>query len=348
MRELFRRLAEELRAGRSAVLVTVVASSGSTPRGAGARMLITEAGRLCGTIGGGMVEYRSEQIAQEVLRGGGSRSEHFRLHKNDVADLGMICGGDVDVYFHFIPGGDGAALDLLAQIESLFARGEQSWLITEITEGTNGALAVYSRKSGLFGAAVPEEVLSGLESRPKQHTAEGRRFYSEKLLQAGFVYVFGGGHVAQELVPALARVGFRCIVVEDRPEFARPELFEGVERTILLPMDKLDTLLPEITADDLICIMTRGHKDDFEVQRVMLKSPAYYIGCIGSRHKIASINARLLACGYTQADVDRITKPIGLEICSETPAEIAVSIAAQLILARAKHINGDDSHVGAV
>jgi xanthine dehydrogenase accessory factor len=348
MEALFQRLAAELEQGRAAVLVTIVASSGSTPRGAGARMLVTAAGRVCGTIGGGMLEYRSEELAREVLRSGGSRAEHFRLRKNDVADLGMVCGGDVDVYFHYIPAGDAAALTLLRQIETLFARAEQSWLITEITEGTNGALSVYSKKSGAFGAPLPASVLDELESRPKQHEADGRRFYSEKLLQAGKVYIFGGGHVAQELVPALARVGFRCVVVEDRPEFARPALFPGVEETRLLPADQLSTLLPEITEDDFLCIMTRGHKDDFEVQRVMLKSPAYYIGCIGSRHKIAAINEKLRACGYTQQEIDRITKPIGLPIRAETPAEIAVSVTAQLILARAMHVNGERGPLGAV
>ena len=340
MRELFQRLAEELRQGNDAVLVTIVASSGSTPRGAGARMLVTAVGRICGTIGGGMVEYRSEQIAQEVLQAKGSHAEHFLLRKNEVADLGMVCGGDVDVYFHYIPTGDAETLALLTEIEGLFARGEQSWLITDITVGQNGSLSVFSKKSGTFGAALPEEIYQALESRPIQHHIGGKTYYSEKLLQAGRVYIFGGGHVAQELVPALARVGFRCVVVEDRPEFADPALFSGVEETRLLETAKLDTLLPEITEDDLVCIMTRGHKDDFEVQRVMLKSKAYYIGCIGSRHKIAAINAKLMDCGYTQADVDRITKPIGLDIASETPAEIAVSIAAQLIMVRARHING--------
>jgi len=341
MRQLFRRLYEELNLGNDAVLVTIVASSGSTPRGAGARMLVTAAGRLCGTIGGGAVEYRGEQIAQEVLRAKGSKAEHFQLRKNDVADLGMICGGDVDVYFDYIPAGDEETLALLRKIRHLFDAGEQSWLITEITEGKNGALSVYSKHSGLFGASVPEELLPTLESRPRQHSIDGRKFYSEKLLQAGKVFIFGGGHVAQELVPALARVGFRCVVVEDRPEFAKPELFTGVEETRLLETSKLETLLPEITEDDLVCIMTRGHKDDLEVQRVMLRSPAYYIGCIGSKGKISAVSNALKEYGYTDADLARITKPIGLDICSETPAEIAVSIAAQLIMVRAKHINGE-------
>ena len=81
MRELFHRLTEELKEGNNAVLVTIVASSGSTPRGAGARMLVTARGRLCGTIGGGAVEYRSEQIAREVLAARGSKGEHFQLRK---------------------------------------------------------------------------------------------------------------------------------------------------------------------------------------------------------------------------------------------------------------------------
>ena len=341
MRELFRCLSRELKEGHDAVLVTVVASSGSTPRGAGARMLVTAAGRLCGTIGGGMVEYRSEQIALEVLKLGSSHTEHFRLHKNDVADLGMVCGGDVDVYFCFISAADMTMSVLLDEIEGMFARGEQSWLITEISAGKNGALSLFSKKSGAFGAAIPDEIYPALETRPRQHHIGDQTFYSEKLLQAGKTYIFGGGHVAQELVPALARVGFRCVIVEDRPDFADPALFEGVEETILLDMDKLDTLVPQITEDDLICIMTRGHKNDFEVQRMALHTPAYYIGCIGSRHKIAAINAQLAQCGYTEQEIARITKPIGLDIKSETPAEIAVSIAAQLILARAKHINGE-------
>ena len=88
-------MAERLSAGEDLVLVTVVASSGATPRGAGARMLVGRGGRICGTIGGGAVEYRSEHIAAEVLKEKKSGSHDFSLTKNDVQNLGMICGGDV-------------------------------------------------------------------------------------------------------------------------------------------------------------------------------------------------------------------------------------------------------------
>ena len=274
MRQLFQQLEQTLRENQNAVLVTVEASSGSTPRGKGATMLVTAQGRIAGTIGGGAVEYRSEQVAQEVLESGGSRDETFLLHPNEVQDLGMICGGDVRVHFRYLAGGDPAALEWVRQ--------EQA-----------------------------------------------------RLIPPGRVFIFGGGHVAQALVPALAAVGFRCVVLEDREDFCRPELFSGVEETRLIRNDD-PAAYEDITAEDYIAVMTRGHKDDLTVQAQALKTQAKYIGVIGSRKKTAAVFARLKEMGYTDADLARITTPIGLDIKAETPAEIAVSITAQLIMLRSE------------
>lgn len=155
-----------------------------------------------------------------------------------------------------------------------------------------------------------------------------------RLLPAGRVFIFGGGHVAQALVPALAAVDFRCVVLEDREDFCRPELFPGVEETRLIQNDD-PAAYQDITAEDCVAVMTRGHKDDLTVQAHVLKTPAKYIGVIGSRKKTAAVFARLKEMGYADADLARITTPIGLDIKAETPAEIAVSIAAQLIQERA-------------
>lgn len=272
MRKLFQQMNQLLTQGEDLVLVTVEASSGSTPRGAGATMLVSARGRVAGTIGGGAVEYRSEQIAREALAAGQSRVESFQLRPNEVQDLGMICGGDVEVSFRYLAGGDPEAI---------------AW-------------------------AGEEE---------------------KRLIPPGRVYIFGGGHVAQALVPALAAVEFRCIVLEDREDFCRPELFPGAEETRLIQNDDPGAYA-DITAEDYIAVMTRGHKDDLVVQAHALKTPAKYIGVIGSRRKTAAVFARLKEMGYTDADLQRITTPIGLDIKAETPAEIAVSIAAQLIMLR--------------
>lgn len=335
MRKLFQKLGEVLRAGQDAVLVTVIASSGSTPRGAGARMLVTGEGRLAGTIGGGAVEYRSLEMARRMLDTQGFHVEHFHLHENEVQDLGMICGGDVDVHFLYIPPGDLAAMALTEEIEALYRRGEHSWLLCEITPGQGGALGVYGASSGLLNIETPEAIVESLENKAGQQEAEGRRFYCEPLVQGGRVYIFGGGHVSQALAPALCAVGFCCVVLEDRPEFCRRELFPGVEETLLIDNNRIDDYVT-IGADDYVAVMTRGHKDDQTVQAQVLKTPACYIGVIGSRRKSAGVFANLREMGFTDEDLARITTPIGLDIKAETPEEIAVSIAAQLIQVRAE------------
>ena len=337
MRTLFQLLGETLEKQEDAVLVTVVASSGSTPRGAGARMLITKEGRARGTIGGGAVEYHCELRAKEVLEKKSSHVEQFLLHKNQIQDIGMICGGDVNVYFQYIAGDNQQVKDLAARIDHIYEEGETCWLINDITEGSKGEMAIYGEKTGLLGMDVSEEVLHELNAKPVQVKLGGRCYYCEKLVQAGIVYVFGGGHVAQALVPALAAVDFRCMVLEDREEFCKPELFPGAIGAKLIDNQKIADYIT-VEADDYICVMTRGHKDDMTVQAQILKTPAHYIGVIGSKRKAAGVFAQLRERGCTDEELARVKTPIGLDIKAETPAEIAVSITAELIENRAKYM----------
>jgi xanthine dehydrogenase accessory factor len=334
MKKLFGILSNELKNGEQCVLVTVVANHGSTPRGAGAHMLVTAKGRLYGTIGGGAVEFQSEKTAREVLKSKKSRIEWYRLHENQVQDLGMICGGDVQVYFRYIPAYDASVLALAEKVEDLYLENEQFWLISEITSEQHAVMGVYGKKSGSFGIDVPSEVVECLGNKLVQLKFGGRTFYAEMLLQAGKVYIFGGGHVAQALVPALHAVGFRCTVLEDRVDFCRPELFIGVEETRLIDNDHIADYV-SLREDDYVVIMTRGHKDDQKIQAQVLRMPARYIGVIGSRRKSEAVFANLREMGFSEQNLQRITTPIGLEIQAETPEEIAVSITAQMILKRA-------------
>ena len=334
MRKLFKTLDEVLRAGGDAVLVSVVAGHGATPRGTGARMIVTKDGRIAGTIGGGAVEYRSEQIAAELLEKRTSLTEKFRLRPNDIADLGMICGGDVDVHFRFIPGGDETALRVTERIGKLYRRGEPCWLVLGLE---NGKLAAWNERAGLCGAELPEEVVAAMSGGETafQVSAGGSVYYCERVLNPGRVYIFGGGHVAQALVPVLAHVGFRCVVCEDRPDFAAKELFPDAEETRLLDMTDLSALAAGVGPDDYVVIMTRGHQKDYEAQLAMMKTPARYIGVIGSRNKHKQVRQRLLEAGIPEEAFSRVSAPIGLDIGGETPEEIAVSVAAQMIMVRA-------------
>ena len=135
MRQMLKEMKARLLAGQDLVMVTVIASSGATPRGAGARMLVGKTGRICGTIGGGAVEYRSEQIAQTVLEEKSSRGHDFTLTRDDVQNLGMICGGACNVFFHYLPAGDPEILALAEGAEARFVKGEDAWLVSDIADG---------------------------------------------------------------------------------------------------------------------------------------------------------------------------------------------------------------------
>lgn len=326
-------MAEKMRSGEDLVLVTVIASSGATPRGAGARMLVSKSGRLCGTIGGGAVEYRSEQIASQVLEEKASGEYDFSLTKDDIKNLGMICGGAVNVFFKYIPFDDADTLALADKAEDLFSEGKDIWLLSDISD--NGRLGLYTAETGFIGIDAPEWLHSNLMRHPLRTKENGRDIYAEQINSSGIVYVFGCGHVAQELVPILTHVGFRCIVMDDRPEFARKELFPSAEKVIQVDFEHLFDYI-RVTEEDYACVMTRGHSFDSVIQAQLLSTPVYYIGVIGSSYKKAGVYRNLKEeYGFEDRDFERITSPIGLDIKAETPAEIAISIAAQLIELRA-------------
>jgi xanthine dehydrogenase accessory factor len=203
-------------------------------------------------------------------------------------------------------------------------------------------MGIYSREEGLrfLNDGIDEWDILPLV-RPRAVLKKGEpSYYVEPLTTSGYAYIFGGGHVAQELVPVIARVGFAPVVFEDRPDFARKELFPEAAETIVGSFTDIGASV-SITPDDYVIIMTRGHQADFEVLRQALLTPATYVGVIGSRSKIATTNQRLIAAGIPEAELSRIHAPIGLPILGETPAEIAVSIAAELILHRAKRTGED-------
>ena len=333
MRTMLKIMEQRLTAGEDLVLVTVTAASGATPRGTGARMLVGAAGRICGTIGGGAVEYRAEQLARSVMEERCSATRSFSLNRNDVQNLGMICGGEVAVFFHFIPAKDDNTIVLCREAENCFAEGLALWLLSDLKRG--GALSLYTKERGYFGHECPVWLADHLTRQPKHIELHGENFCVEQIGSAGHVYLFGGGHVSQELEPLLTHLGFRCVVLEDRPEFARRDLFPTAEDIRLVDFNRVTdfvTLGPE----DYVCILTRGHSYDTAVQAQVLPCRPCYVGVIGSRKKAAGVRKALKEeYGLSEELLDLVTTPIGVDIGGETPAEIAISIAAQLIQVRA-------------
>ena len=328
-----KKMFEYIKSGIEMVLVTVVASSGATPRGAGAKMIVTEEGRIWGTIGGGAVEYRASLMAKQVLEEKNSFGHAFSLTKDDIQNLGMICGGTVQVYFHYISKDNPSYMEVAQKALELFERNEDFWMISNLTK--SGVFGLYSKDTGFWALENMEWILPHLGRSPKVVKKVEEEFFVEQVHFSERVYVFGGGHVAQELVQVLSHVGFRCVVMDDRSEFADEKLFPAAEKVMLIDFERISEFV-DIGEEDYVCVMTRGHAYDTSVQAQILKTPASYIGVIGSASKKAAVYQKLYEMGFAVEDTDRITSPIGLPIKAETPAEIAISIAAQMIMHRAE------------
>lgn len=334
MQEIFKEIVHGLDAGRPSLLAVIVHSSGSTPRSPGACMLILPDGSTLGTVGGGISEYQALCRGRELLAAGENGTARYVLRSGDAESNGMVCGGEATVFFRcFTPGREADAGLCRAALDCL-ERDEDAWLFINLSPEHQGELGLYSASSGPLGCArLPADIASLPAKAAILETPEGQLF-CQSLVRAGRVYVFGGGHVSQALVPLLTTTGFRCTVFDDRPEFLTPQLFPTAEARILGDFGNIGAFIT-VTSRDFLVIMTRGHRHDYALQTQALATPACYIGVIGSRQKAALGRARLLADGFSPEEAGRIFCPVGLDIGAETPAEIAVSVAGQMIACRA-------------
>jgi len=157
--------------------------------------------------------------------------------------------------------------------------------------------------------------------------------FIEPILPAPTLCIFGGGHISLGLAKIGKLLGFKIAVIDDRAEFATPDRFPDAELILTEDFNKAFPKL-KINKSSYIVIVTRSHKSDEQVLELALATPAKYIGMIGSKSKIKAIFSHLLARGIPKELLDTVHTPIGLEICAETPEEIAVSILAEIIKVR--------------
>ena len=324
MDELYRKLLAQLEEGQDTVLAFITEGDGSIPRTTGAYMLVGREGRIFGTIGGGNLEYQAVLHAQELVQEKKSEYREYDLGTGEGKGLGMVCGGRVKVCFYFMNGAHGEA-ESLAQALAAQERYRSYWIFFAL-DGTG--IRVLEKEAWEMLPAAQEKA-----GHCRILELDGKTYYAEEFCYDGKVYLFGGGHLAQELVPVLHHLDFCCIVLDDREEYVDKALFPDAGQTMLVDFTKLDEIL-SIRKNDYLVIVTRGHRCDADAEAFALRTGASYIGVVGSRRKTKYVREKLEAQGFTGEQLDSVYAPIGIEIGSETPAEIAISIAAQLIQIR--------------
>jgi xanthine dehydrogenase accessory factor len=343
MREILHEALDLLESGEPFALVTLVAQQGSTPRAAGAQMLVRPDGSIAGTIGGGLLEATMMREAAEAIVAGRSHVSAVELTGQSVAGPTMICGGHAAVLVAFVPAGDSGLRALLGAAAQARADGRAAWLSTFFAAEPGPTQVSYcllqdgAEPVGELPSAPAElRALAGkIAVHGSAELADGRSVSVEALLPPTTAVICGAGHVAQALAPVAAAVGFDVVVLDDRPEFAAAERFPAASRVVRLETFEDAFAALTITPRSFVVIVTRGHAHDFSVLEQALRTPAGYIGLMGSASKRAKIFRALAADGFSAADLERVFSPIGVAIAAETPAELAVSITAELIRVRA-------------
>ncbi|MHB8069599.1 MAG: XdhC family aldehyde oxidoreductase maturation factor [Desulfobaccales bacterium] len=344
---IFPSIADLLARGESLTLATIVSRLGSAPRDVGSRLVIRQDGSLVGTIGGGILEARVRELAQKVRGQGQAILKKYNLTAADAGQMGMVCGGVVQVLAQFLDASLAGNLELYREIAAAFEARQQACLITALPSSLDTPESVVQslvKGEGMIVGGLDQQTVQALMARsragrPQLLSYQGKQHLVESLGHAGTVYIFGAGHVSLQLEPLARLVGFRTVVLDDRQEFANRERFPHADEVMVLDSFHHGLEGLEINADSYLVLVTRGHAHDQTVLRQALSTQAGYIGMIGSRRKRETIYAALGKEGFSQADFDRVFSPIGLNIAAETPEEIAVSIVAELIQVRAGQKN---------
>jgi xanthine dehydrogenase accessory factor len=343
-------LAGQLERDGPFALATIIETGGSTPQVPGASALFSERGLTRGTLGGGLLEAEAERRAQAALASRRSALFRFDLRGEGLEDEEPVCGGEASILVDASPAFHLDAFQ--AMLDSLRAR-RRGVMVTRVRQSPSGEVGIERRwvEEGAgadaardWGSPLRVADIDGAlsEDRPAVLRAaagapeRGGFDFLEPLAPLPRLVIAGAGHIGHAVSRLAGPLGFEVMVIDDRAEFASPGRFPDADRFIV---DKPGNALRGLPAggDTYIIIVTRGHRDDADALRACIRSPAAYIGMIGSRSKVSLVREKFLSEGWaTAAEFDRVHTPIGLPIGSRTVEEIAVSIAAELVQERSR------------
>ncbi|TCL09797.1 xanthine dehydrogenase accessory factor [Shimia isoporae] len=299
------------RAGRGAALATVVQTWGSAPRRVGAQMVVSGDGQLEGSVSGGCVEGAVMLEAMDSLETGKGILLEFGVSDGDAFAVGLACGGTIKVLVE--PVGSVLSEEVLAELVS--ARAERK-AVAYVCDAETGGGRLTS---------------DGFEERfrmDRSGVEEDGRFvaiHNPPLRLA----IVGAVHIAQALVPMARIAGFDPVLVDPRSAFGSEARFPGETIIDEWPDEAMQRI--GLDARTALVLLTHDPKLDDPALHIALKSPAFYVGALGSSRTHAKRVERLKGAGFSAEEIDRIHGPIGLDIGAASPSEIAVSIMGEML-----------------
>lgn len=346
MRDVLDQLDEWRQAGEKLAVATVISTWGSAPRPVGSKMVVTRKGGIAGSVSAGCVEGAVIEAGIEVMATGQPRLLSYGVADDQAWDVGLACGGTIQVLVEPGEALDGIysnlkrrllARDPMAVVSLLEAPDDRrNRKLILLPDGRReGNLELGEQSERLYGAAMQMLVA---ETSGLLELEEGVTYFIEVYPPPPRLIIVGAVHLAEVLVQLGALVGFDTIVIDPRRAFATPERFPyATALRQSWPQEALEDMVLDHSA--YVVVLTHDPKLDDPALQVALCSTARYVGALGSRRTNRLRLERLREAGLSEEDIARLHAPIGLDLGGRSPGEIAVSIMAEIIQVRSKQVN---------
>jgi xanthine dehydrogenase accessory factor len=339
MRDVLSEIERWRAGGEDVAVATVIRTWGSAPRSVGARMAMTASGRIAGSVSGGCVEGAVFDEGTRVLASGRPKLLTFGVEDEKAWTVGLACGGTIEIFVEKL---DDAVFDSLRRAsaaerpvaEVTVVRGPESLLGNKVVLEADGATA-FPPGAGMDEAArrAAGDAFQKGGGGLVPGAAAGVEYFVDVLSPPPRLIVVGGAHVAIALVAFARTLGFETVVIDPRQAFGNAERFPHADRLVSEWPDKA---LREIglTSSTAVAVLSHDTKLDDPALSVALRSPAFYVGALGSRKTQEKRRQRLMEAGLSAEELARLHTPIGLDIGGRSPEEIALSVIAEIVAVR--------------
>jgi xanthine dehydrogenase accessory factor len=317
-------------AGRAVAIATVVETWGSSPRPAGSQLVVADSGEFVGSVSAGCVEAGVIAKSAEVIESGQPALLELGIEDGRAWEVGLSCGGQIAIWIERLDP-ESPVLDALLSARE---RGDPVVLATDLESGERELfIPDADNAAASSGDALEAAALSALAERRcrRERIAERDRFL-HPFHRGPRLLVLGAVHIAESLLEMARLAGLEVVLIEPRRAFAKRAPFDQTPLLMRWPAEAFNDL--GLDADTAVVTLTHDPKLDDPALELALRSPAFYVGALGSRKSHARRCERLLERGLHASALERLHAPVGLAIGARSPAEIAVSILAEIVAVR--------------
>ena len=337
MKDLLPKIKEWIVANKPFAIATVIKTWGSSPRPVGSTLIVSQDMEMSGSVSGGCVEGAVIKAALPLIKKGQGALVHFGVSDEEAWEVGLSCGGKIDVFIELFLAYDHRPAEIEVWKEWLkkLENNEPCVLMTRLTEGTTQHLLILPDRRALGQQISTQLIEEGLRVyKERKHQVienEGVRYFVQVFPRKSQLLIIGAAHITVDLVTLGKMFGMETIVIDPRGFFANKTQFETTPDKVVekYPAEVLSDY--SLDAYTYAVVLSHDPKIDDNALHILLKSNVAYIGALGSRKTQAKRVARLELAGFSPEEIARIHAPVGINIKAKTPKEIALSIMSEII-----------------